>query len=64
MNCTHKMASVRELHIAIQKCQCALVKKLINELRSQNIDLSSELAFAKQLAQVKGGPYNMLVSVF
>jgi hypothetical protein len=58
------MASTSELHIAIQKCQYALVKKLVMDLRNKNIDLNSELAFAKQLAQVKGGAYKKVLEAF
>jgi hypothetical protein len=64
VDCTNKMAAVSELHVAIQKCQYALVKKLVADLRNQNVDVSNELAFAKQLAQVKGGAYKKVVEAF
>lgn len=64
MNLKYKMAVISELHVAIQKCQYALVKKLVVELRNQNVDVSNELAFAKQLAQVKGGAYTKVVQAF
>jgi hypothetical protein len=53
------MASISELHKAIQKGQFALVKKLATQLRNDGIDISSEVEFAKKVYKINGGAYKL-----
>lgn len=56
------MATIRDLHTAIQKCQIDRAEELASELQDDGVDISDEIEFANLLSKMKGGSYKKLAN--